>query len=85
MNNPNHASESLQTDFWCGSMMQKNPDPGWEKFGSGTRDKHSESTKPRTVHLRKEINTAPSSRSFFSKKIVILKTKFAKMIIGFSK
>jgi hypothetical protein len=36
MNNPDHACESLETIFWV-----KIRDPGWKKFGSGIRDKHT--------------------------------------------
>jgi hypothetical protein len=50
MNNPDHILESLETVFlWLKyfdadpkSGMEKNRvrDPGWEKIGSGIRDKH---------------------------------------------
>ncbi len=40
MNTPDHISESLETNslmrIWDGKIF----DPGWEKFGSGIRDKH---------------------------------------------
>jgi hypothetical protein len=56
MNNPDHISESLETYFWVkilkffdadqGSGMEKIRDPGWNKFGSGIRDKHLGSATP---------------------------------------
>jgi hypothetical protein len=49
MNNPDHISESLETIFWVKILKFFDADPGsgMEKFGSGTRDNHPEST---TLH-----------------------------------
>jgi hypothetical protein len=55
MNILEHIYESLETIFWfkilkfCDAIADPDPgifftlDPGWKKFGSGIRDKHSES------------------------------------------
>jgi hypothetical protein len=43
MNNPDRISESLETIFWglkCLNLLMQIRDPGWNKFGSGIRDKH---------------------------------------------
>jgi hypothetical protein len=40
MNNPDHISQSLETNFWVKILKFSDPDPGWKKFGSGIRDKH---------------------------------------------
>jgi hypothetical protein len=41
MNNPNHISESLETIFWVKILKFFDADPGWKKFGSWIRDKHT--------------------------------------------
>jgi hypothetical protein len=42
MNNPNHISENLETIFWIKYLnsLMRIRDLGWEKFGSGIREKH---------------------------------------------
>jgi hypothetical protein len=35
MNNPDHISESLETNFWVKILKLFDTDPGWKKFGSG--------------------------------------------------
>jgi hypothetical protein len=37
MNNPDHISESLETEFWIKILKFFDADPGWKKFGSGIR------------------------------------------------
>jgi hypothetical protein len=55
VNNPDHISEILEAicgvkivkffDADPGSGMERNLDPGWEKFGSGIRSKQPGSAK----------------------------------------
>jgi hypothetical protein len=40
MNNPNHISDSLETNFWVRILQFFDAVPGWKKFGSETRDEH---------------------------------------------
>jgi hypothetical protein len=40
MNNPDHISESLEIIFPVKILKFFDADPGWTKFGSGSRDKH---------------------------------------------
>jgi hypothetical protein len=43
MNNPDHISNSLEIIFGVKILnpLMRIRDPGWKKFGSGIRDKHS--------------------------------------------
>jgi hypothetical protein len=38
MNNPDHISESLETNFWAKILKLFEADPGWKKVGSGIQD-----------------------------------------------
>jgi hypothetical protein len=53
MNNPDHISESLETNF-CNKILKFfDADPGWKKFGSEIRDKHPGSAT--LVHSNLEV------------------------------
>jgi hypothetical protein len=41
MNNQDHISEGLEINFWVKILKFFNVDPGWKKFVTGIRDKHS--------------------------------------------
>ena len=40
MHNPDHISESLETNFWVKILKFFTADPGWKKFKSEIRNKH---------------------------------------------
>jgi hypothetical protein len=49
MNHPDHFSKSLETIFWVKILKFFDADPGWKKFGSWIRVKHTGSA---TLEIR---------------------------------
>jgi hypothetical protein len=52
MNNPDHISESLKTIFKVKILKFCKADPGWEKFGSGIRNKHPGSATLQAIEIK---------------------------------
>jgi hypothetical protein len=52
MSKPDHISESYATIFKVKILIFFDADPGWKKFGSGTRDKLRNTVCNRTIPMK---------------------------------